>query len=275
MAPARILCVDDDPGILMTLPMVLTYHGYEVTTAGCVEEALKVITSEQRFDVLISDLNMGHLADGFTVVHTMRKVNPLCVNLILTGYPAFESALQALRMQVDDYMTKPSDIPKLIDMIERKLKERTPRPPAPRQRLSAILRDNMDTILSRTLLNIKATPELAALPLSDKELLDTLESMIRELADHLDSELPVEANEALLASARLRGQMRRQQKYSLQLMVAKQRIIAQVINNVIYENLLGLNLSFLLLDLNKLNDAILLQMEQSIDSYLQAERAGV
>jgi YesN/AraC family two-component response regulator len=251
--------------------MVLKFHGYEVTTASSVQEALGIITSEQRFDVLISDLNMGHIADGFTVVHTMRKVNPRCINLILTGFPAFESALQALRQQVDDYMTKPSDIPMMIELIDRKLKERTPRPPLPLQRLSAVLRDNIGTILSRTLVNLKATPELASLSLSDEELLDTLESMIKELADHLDSELPTEGSQVLQSSARLRGEVRQKQHYSLRLMVEKQRIIAQVINNVIYENLLSTDLSYLLLDMNKLNDAVLLQLEGSIESYLQAE----
>lgn len=272
MPAARILCVDDDSAILTTLPLVLKVHGYEVATAASVPEALNIITSEQRFDVLISDLNMGHIADGFTVVHTMRKVNPKCINLILTGYPAFETALQALRQQVDDYLTKPSDIPKMMEMIARKLKERVPRLQPPIQRLSAILRVNVDTILSRTLVNMKATPELAALSISDEELLDTLESMIRELADYLDSELPNEGSEILLRSAHLRGQVRQKQRYSAKLMVAKQRIIAQVINSVIYENLLAVNLSFLLLDLNKLNDAMLLQLEHSIESYLQAER---
>ena len=132
MQPARVLCVDDDLGILQTLPMVLKAHGYEVTTAGSVPEALNIITSGQQFDVLISDLNMGHVADGFTVVHTMRRVNPKCVNLILTGYPAFESALQALRLQVDDYLTKPSDIPKMMETISRKLSDREAcRLPAP------------------------------------------------------------------------------------------------------------------------------------------------
>ncbi len=256
----------------MTLPLVLKVHGYEVTTAASVPEALNIITSEQRFDVLISDLNMGHIADGFTVVHTMRNVNPQCINLILTGYPAFETALQALRQQVDDYLTKPSDIPKMMEMIARKLKDRVPRRPPPMQRLATILRENIDTILSRTLVNMKATPGLAALHLSDEELLDTLESMIRELANHLDSELPNEGSEVLLRSATLRGVVRHKQQYSLKLMVAKQRIIAQVINNLIYENLLAVNLSFLLLDLNKLNDAMLLQLEHSIESYLQAER---
>ena len=42
-----------------------------------------------------------------------------------------------------------------------------------------------------------------------------------------------------------------------------------------YENLLGVDLSYLLLDLNKLNDAMLMQLELSIDSYLQAERKAL
>ena len=246
-------------------------HGYEVTTAASVQEALNTITSQQ-FDVLISDLNMGHIADGFTVVHTMRQVNPQCVTLILTGFPAFETALQALRAQVDDYLTKPSDIPKLIETISRKLQERRVSPPRPTERLSVILREHLDEILTRTLVNMKANPELAALPLSDEERLDTLDSMIGELADYLDSDGSNEGDEALLRSARLRGQVRLKQQYSIRLMLRKQRIITEVINNLIYEHLLDLNLSYMLLDLNKVNDAVLLQLEESIESYLEAER---
>jgi response regulator RpfG family c-di-GMP phosphodiesterase len=201
----------------------------------------------------------------------MRRVNPQCINLILTGFPAFETALQALRQQVDDYMTKPSDIPLLMETISRKLQERSVSPPRlPIQRLSTILRDNLDTILARTLVNMKALPELAALPLSDAERLDTLDTMIGELANYLDSD--GDGTEALLRSARLRGQVRLKQQYSLRLMLRKQRIIAEVINNLIYEHLLDLNLSYMLLDLNKLNDAVLLQLEESIESYLEAER---
>ena len=48
--------------------------------------------------------------------------------------------------------------------------------------------------------------------------------------------------------------------------------MTQVINNLIYENLLMVNLSYLLLDLNKLNDAMLLQLEESIAAYQEAER---
>ena len=177
----------------------------------------------------------------------MRRVNPKCVNLILTGFPAFESALQALRMQVDDYLTKPSDIPKMMETISRKLSDREKIVSArPMLRLSGIIRDNIETILSRTLLNMKAEPDLAALPLTDEERLDTLEIVVRELADHIDSEMPNESDEEMTRSARLRGETRYRQHYSLKLIVERRRILAQVINDVIYENLLAVNLSYLI-----------------------------
>ena len=64
----------------------------------------------ERFDLLISDLNIGHPADGFIVVSAMRRTDPDCVTFILTGYPGFETALQAIREQLDDYLIKPADI---------------------------------------------------------------------------------------------------------------------------------------------------------------------
>ena len=273
MAATRILVVDDEPRVTELLPKVLAVHGYEAVTANSVAEALNIITS-QKFDVLISDLNMGHIADGFTVVHTMRRVNPDCINFILTGFPAFETALQALRAQVDDYLTKPSDVPTLVAAIERKLKERRPAAAAPRplQRLATIIRDNIETIKERFLVNVKAHPELGALRLTDEQRLDDFPKMLGELADHLDSGLPNEANETLTNSARERGRACLAQRYPLKLMVACERTMTQVINNLIFENLLTVNLSYLLLDLNKLYDAMLLQLEESIAAYQEAER---
>ncbi len=273
MATTRILVVDDEPGVTELLPKVLAVHGYEAVTANSVAEAVNMITS-QKFDVLISDLNMGHVADGFTVVHTMRRVNPDCINFILTGYPAFETALQALRAQVDDYLTKPSDIPTLVAAIERRLKDRRPAAAnhRPVHRLATILRDNIETIKERFLVDVKAHPELGALRLTDEQRLDDFPKLLAELADHLDSGIPNDASETLIHSARERGRQRLAQRYPLKLMVAAERTMTQVINNLIYENLLMVNLSYLLLDLNRLNDAMLLQLEESIAAYQEAER---
>ena len=116
----RILFVDDEPSIRLTLPPVLEQHGFKVKSAGTVSEALREI-SGSRYDVLISDLNLAENGDGLRVVGAMRKKQPGCVTVILTGYPAFETAVEALRNRVDDYVVKPVDVETLVSSLRRKL----------------------------------------------------------------------------------------------------------------------------------------------------------
>jgi DNA-binding NtrC family response regulator len=119
----RVLFADDEPGIRITLPLILEQEGFDVSVAATVAEALALINREQ-FDVLLADLNIGERGDGFTLISAMRRVQPEAITLILTGYPDFESALQAIRSQVDDYLTKPADIKQLVKTIKKKFKQR-------------------------------------------------------------------------------------------------------------------------------------------------------
>ena len=119
----RLLFVDDEEGIRVTLPLLLQARGFDVRVAANVPEALSEIRSH-KFDVLLSDLNIGKDDDGFSVVQAMRRAHPNCVTILLTGYPAFESALQALHDELDDYFVKPADLDSLVSTIERKLRGR-------------------------------------------------------------------------------------------------------------------------------------------------------
>lgn len=122
-AGKRLLFVDDEDSIRLTLPMVLQQRGFEVKVAASVAEAISKIRS-QEFDILLSDLNIGEAGDGFAVVRAAREVNARCVTIILTGYPGFESAVEGIRCQIDDYVVKPADIETLIDTVERRLAAR-------------------------------------------------------------------------------------------------------------------------------------------------------
>ena len=62
--------------------------------------------------------------DGFAVAHAVREANPKCVTILLTGYPALETAQQAIHAEVDGYFVKPADIESLVSTIERKLQAR-------------------------------------------------------------------------------------------------------------------------------------------------------
>jgi hypothetical protein len=134
------------------------------------------------------------------------------------------------------------------------------------------VRDDIDEIAARVLAAMKADSDLARLPLSDAELLDPLQQSLLDLADHMAADRPNDESELLLRSARSRGEIRYRQRVPLELMIQTERVITQVINNVIYEHLLGLDLSYLLLDLGKLDDALLLQLKESVSAYLKIER---
>ncbi len=116
----RILFVDDEPNIRLTLPPVLEEHGFEVKAAATVAEAIAQIKTS-RFDVLISDLNVGENGDGFRVVGAMREKQPGCITVILTGYPAFETAVDAIRHKVDDYVVKPVDVEVLVKSLRDRM----------------------------------------------------------------------------------------------------------------------------------------------------------
>jgi DNA-binding NtrC family response regulator len=118
-----VLFVDDEPSIRMTLPLILQDRGFSVSTASDVAEALSEI-ERGRFDVLISDLNIGGEADGLEVLGAMRQAQPQCVTIVLTGFPSFETAVEGIRVDVDDYLVKPVDIDYLVDTMKKNLSSR-------------------------------------------------------------------------------------------------------------------------------------------------------
>ncbi len=116
----RILFVDDEPSIRLTLPRILAKHGFDVTSVSNVQDALTEIKA-QKFDALLSDLNVPLRNEGLVVIEAMRRHQPRCVNFALTGYPGDESALQALDHQVAHYFTKPVDIEELVQVLNQNL----------------------------------------------------------------------------------------------------------------------------------------------------------
>jgi ActR/RegA family two-component response regulator len=272
LAPARILFVDDEPGIRETLPRILTMHGFEVTCASSVAEALAKIASAP-FDVLVSDLNIGHAGDGFTVVSAMRRTQPACITLILTGFPAFETALQAIRSQVDDYLVKPAKVSNLVNTIQARLSAPGRKAPDPTaKRMAEIIRENSGDIVGRTLSAIKAHPDLAAAPISDETRIYAFAPLLAELADRLESPEPGPLSEEAMNSAVLRGRVRRSQGYSIPMVIASLRLLEQSLYDVVGEHLLQLDVSFILSDINRIRNQLMQELEVTVNSFLQAER---
>ena len=115
----NLLFVDDEDSIRLTLTPILKKHGFEVTAVASVSDARAQIDLT-KYDVLVSDLNIDKPGDGFAVIAAMKVRQPRCVNIILTAYPDFDTAQQAIRLSVADYFVKPVDIEALISTIKQK-----------------------------------------------------------------------------------------------------------------------------------------------------------
>lgn len=261
---AHILFVDDEPAIRETLPKILATHGHTVVAAGSVVDALAYMAA-QRFDLLISDLNIGHPSDGFVVVSAMRRIHPECITFILTGYPGFETALQAIRAEVDEYLIKPTDIRKLLETVDQKLKTRAPREKSGNRRLSNALRENISVIIERSQAAMKRDPELGALLIPDSERIEGLADALREVADLMDTGGPVQ-----LGTTAHTVLLHTQGRHPPDLMVRSKRIIEQEVSKVLYENLLSLDLSHLMFDMAQFSDIFMRQLEMSIHSYFES-----
>jgi ActR/RegA family two-component response regulator len=264
----RVLFVDDEQTILVTFTAILQQKGFDVTTAASVPEALKLINTE-RFEVLISDLNIGEPGDGFTVVSAMRRVQPEAAAFILTGYPDFESALLAIRNQVDDYFTKPADVNVMVEAIRQRLSSRQPiNARAPLRRVSEILRANTTRISHDWLLAVKRDRDLARLPLSDNDRTDHIPWMLAELVGRLERNGEDTSSETMKA-AEQHGRKRCKQGYSGSEIVRETRILQHRITSTVQANLLGVNLSNLVVDLVEIGESLASTLEISIRAYQQ------
>jgi ActR/RegA family two-component response regulator len=272
MPASRILFVDDETNIRLTLPQILKSHGYDVTVTATVAEALAEINSRP-FDLLIADLNIGQVGDGFTVVSAMRRTQPNCVNFILTGYPAFETALQAIRSQVDDYLVKPADIESLISAIESKLQNRQPYQPATLKRVGAILQENAEQIVRKALQRMASHAELQGLRLTDQERVDHMPAFLREITDQLESS-PDERSATLPGTVAEHGRARYRQGYSIPLMIEDVRLFHDAIYEVIQDNLLALDLSRLISDLRRMDNSVEVELKEAIQAYIAEEKSA-
>ncbi len=103
---ARVLVVDDEQPVRVTLKEVLSREGYEVLTASSAQEALQVM-GDTAIDLVMVDLKMEGM-DGLRLMGEIKQQWPETVLIILTGYATLESALKALRCGAHDYLLKPS-----------------------------------------------------------------------------------------------------------------------------------------------------------------------
>lgn len=264
----RILFVDDEPGIRLTLPAILEGAGFQVVAAATVPEALSIIGS-QEFDVLISDLNIGNPGDGFTVVSAMRRTQPDAVTFILTGYPAFETALEAIRQQVDDYLVKPADVEELVNNIRAKLNRASlsPEGKITPQRLPLLALENKDQIIQEWVKRVVRDGEIAAIRLTESERIDCLPPLLEDIITSAGK-----PSDSTVNAAADHGVIRARQGYTIPMLVREAKVLQDTIGNFAQQNLLAIEISHAIPDLIRIGGMIELALEGSITAFIEEKR---
>src|SRR5438132_11148237 len=123
----RILFVEDEPGLVMTLTDRLRNEGYAVETTYDGESGLARATNE-RFDAIILDLMLPRKS-GFDVCRDLRQRGIVTPLIMLTARGQIVDKVVGLKLGADDYLTKPFEMSELLARLEALLR-RAPAAPA-------------------------------------------------------------------------------------------------------------------------------------------------
>ena len=117
MDKPNILVVDDDKNALQGYLKVLSQDEFSVEGAVTGYEALKKI-EKQSFDIVISDIRMPQL-DGLTLLREIQKRDPDVTVVLVTAFGTIDSAVEAMKLGAETYLTKPINVEALEILIKK------------------------------------------------------------------------------------------------------------------------------------------------------------
>jgi DNA-binding response OmpR family regulator len=120
--PFHVLLVEDNVSALNSLTEVLEMAGYRVVPVASGEQALALLT-EQRFDVVITDIKMRRI-DGLQVLRAVRNLPLPPAVILITGFGSLDTSIAALRHGAYDYLLKPCDPVALLQSVEGAVQRR-------------------------------------------------------------------------------------------------------------------------------------------------------
>jgi CheY-like chemotaxis protein len=121
MSKKRILLVEDHEPTRAIMAQALTRRGYEVTTAGSAESAIKLL-DQNTYDLLLSDIGLPG-ASGLDLVARIREKNPFLHAIATTAYGTEEDIAQSDAAGFSGHLTKPISIERLDEMIAHLVSE--------------------------------------------------------------------------------------------------------------------------------------------------------
>lgn len=118
--PGRLLLIEDEPGLVMTLTDRLTAEGYEVESATDAADGLRRAMG-QGFDIMLLDVMLPG-GNGFDICKTVRQQGIHTPILMLTARGQVVDRVVGLKLGADDYLVKPFEMAELLARIEALLR---------------------------------------------------------------------------------------------------------------------------------------------------------
>ena len=115
MPEGSVLVVDDERRQREIYRDILEDEGYETVTASSGEAALHLV-AQKRFDLVLTDLNLTGMT-GIQLLIEILRADPTVAVVLITGYPSIESAIEATKRGVYQYLEKPVDRSRLLEVV--------------------------------------------------------------------------------------------------------------------------------------------------------------
>ncbi len=125
----RLLVVDDEPDLRTLYELTLLREGYEVESAGSVDEAWAML-AERPYQLVITDMRLPD-GSGLDLLHRMELAGRGEKAMVITAYASPENAVEALKAGAYDYLTKPVDLRQFRAVVAAAMGRAAP---APRER---------------------------------------------------------------------------------------------------------------------------------------------
>jgi len=115
----KLLVVDDEHLIRWALEQHLKKQGYEVVTAGCGEDALRLVREEQP-DLVLLDIQLPDIS-GIDVLEKIKNQDEDIVVIMVTANSGLENAVKAMRIGANDYISKPFNLDEISIVVRKAL----------------------------------------------------------------------------------------------------------------------------------------------------------
>ena len=152
---ARILVIDDEESIRKTVSMTLKHAGYVVDTAENGKRAIEM--SEANFyNLALIDIRLPDM-EGTQLLTALKETTPRMIKIILTGFPALETAVRAINRGVDGYLIKPVNPEELLRFIKEFLEKQKHESEHIQERLTQFVETRLKALQTEELETAKVT----------------------------------------------------------------------------------------------------------------------